>query len=106
MAHKLLRRKLKLLSGAAARQLFRKCAGREGLRDAGPGRLERQVIAACGGLPLALELAGGFLQEQGNKDVWQVCSVHSRGYGRCSSPVGHKHMPGATGAAAASSFEA
>ena len=77
MAPKLLSHKLELLSGAASLQLFRLCAGRVGAEDAGPAGLEGKVISACGGLPLALELAGGFLNEEGNADArsWQVCSA-------------------------------
>jgi hypothetical protein len=64
--------KLELLSGAAARQLFRACAGRQDANDAGPGGLEDRVIRACGGLPLALKLAGGYLWQEGNAVIWQV----------------------------------
>jgi hypothetical protein len=75
MSPKLLERKLDLLSGAAAQQLFWKCAGREGATDAGPAwrlGLEAGVVSACGGLPLALELAGRFLRDKSNADGWQV----------------------------------
>jgi hypothetical protein len=75
MAPRLLGRKLKLLSGAASRQLFRQHAGREAATDAGPADLEGEVISACGGLPLALELAGGCLREEGDVEGWQVCGV-------------------------------
>ena len=69
---KLLRHKLELLSEVASRQLFRQCAGRQDATDAGPGRLEGQVIRACAGLPLALELAGGQLWREGNPAIWQA----------------------------------
>ena len=81
MAPKLLGRKLELLQGTAARQLFRQCAGREGAVDAGPADLEGGVISACGGLPLALELAGRFLREEGSAAGWQVCGIHGRDHG-------------------------
>ena len=74
MAPKLLGRKLELLRGAESRQLFRQCAGREAATDAGPAGLEGEVISACGGLPLALELAGGFLFQKDNAHIWQVWS--------------------------------
>jgi hypothetical protein len=75
VAPKLLSHKLELLSGAASRQLFRARAGRQDAKDAGPGGLEDRVIRACGGLPLALELAGGILFKEGDADVWQVRSA-------------------------------
>ena len=92
MAPKLLRRKLQLLSGAASLQLFRKCAGRQGATDAGPAGLEGDVISACDGLPLVLELAGGCVREDSSADVWQVCS----GQGPSLVPLGYKPMSGAT----------
>ena len=49
--------------------------------DAGPAGLEDKVISACGGLPMALELAGGFLTEEGNANAWQVRSGYSRDHG-------------------------
>jgi hypothetical protein len=72
---KLLSHRLELLSGAASRQLFQARAGRQDAKDAGPGGLEDRVISACGGLPLALKLAGGYLRRQCNAVIWQVrCS--------------------------------
>jgi hypothetical protein len=75
LAPKLLSHEMELLSEAASRELFRRCAGRQGVTDAGPGGLEDELIRACGGLPLALELAGGVLWREGDVDVWQVCSA-------------------------------
>ena len=71
----LLSRKLELLSDVAARQLFQECAGRRGATDAGPAGLEGEIIRACGGLPLALELAGGILYGVDNADMWRVSNA-------------------------------
>jgi hypothetical protein len=72
MAPKLVSHKLQLLSDTASRQLFRQCAGRQDATDAGPAGLEDSIVRACGGMPLALRLAGGALRQEGDADLWQV----------------------------------
>ena len=72
LAPKLLSYKVEMLSKAAARRLFQQCAGRQGATDAGPAGLEGEVVRSCGGLPLALVLAGGRLWREGNPAIWQA----------------------------------
>ena len=78
LAPKLLRYKLEMLTVPASQQLFRQCAGRQGSTDAGPAGLEDKVILACGGLPLALELAGGVLWQENDSAIWQARPCQAR----------------------------
>jgi hypothetical protein len=77
VAPKLVSYKLRLLSEEAPRQLFRYRADRQDATDAGPAGLEDRVISACGGLPLALQLAGGILRGNCSKNMWQVRPFHN-----------------------------
>ena len=72
---KLLRQhKVAGLGEAAARQLFRREAGLD--LEVGPRpelcKVEQDILAACGGLPLALQLMGGQLRNDTEKASWEV----------------------------------
>jgi hypothetical protein len=84
MAPKLLSHELELLSDAASHQLFRQSAGRQDATDAGPAGLEDSIVRACGGVPLALRLAGGVLRQEGDADMWKV-----RNLSHMHVPAGH-----------------
>jgi hypothetical protein len=77
LAVKLLHHEMGLLSAEASLQLFRSCTGP---MPASPGvtaelaKLEAAVAGACGGLVLALKVAGGQLWQQDDPAVWRVGS--------------------------------
>ena len=67
------------MSVDTSQELFWQWAGRR-TEDAGLAKLEREVVRACAGLPLALKLAGGLLQGQNDANAWQVRKERERDY--------------------------
>jgi hypothetical protein len=63
---------VEVLDGAASRQLFRQSAGLRGDLEAALQVVEAAILAACGGLPLALRLMGGQLYKIKDEAVWKV----------------------------------
>ena len=63
---------MELLSGAAAKQLFRGCTDIVPEHGSDLAHLEARILTACDGLPLALEIIGGQLWHQTDLAIWQV----------------------------------
>ena len=64
------------LGDGADLQLFRQAANlHEGL-DAAISEVESEIVAACGGLPLALQLMGGLLVRKKDMDSWKVTNIN------------------------------
>jgi hypothetical protein len=60
------------LGETSARQFFRQRAGLHGDPEAAVLHLEAAILAACGGLPLALRLMGGQLNGKRDEASWKV----------------------------------
>ena len=64
------------LGNGADLQLFRQAANlHEGL-DAAIAEVETEIVAACGGLPLALQLMGGLLAQKKDMGSWKVITTN------------------------------
>jgi hypothetical protein len=63
---------VEVLDEAASRQLFRQSAGLRGDPEAALQKVEAAILAACGGLPLAVRLMGGQLYKIKDEAVWKV----------------------------------
>ena len=63
---------MELLSGDAAKELFRSCTGIIPEHGSDLERLEADILTACAGLPLALKIIGGQLWKQTDVKLWQV----------------------------------
>lgn len=69
--------KLQMLEPEPALELFRRMTGMSAPPD-GMAELEREIVAACAGVPLVLRFAGGKLWQEEQAAAWQVGSVRLR----------------------------
>jgi hypothetical protein len=78
-------RELDLLDHASSLKLFRSCTNQSELPDS-LRKWEEKVVIACGGLPLALVIAGGQLVHEKDDGIWEVRPVtnSSKSDGRIS----------------------
>jgi hypothetical protein len=63
---------VEVLDEVASRQLFRQSAGLRGDPEASLREVEAAILAACGGLPLALCLIGSQLYKSKDEASWKV----------------------------------
>ena len=101
----LLHHSMETLDTASALQVFRQCHGFTGqqLQQLGLCELEQQLLQACSGLPLALQVIGGALCEEEDTSaadtykLWQVRAVERSATGGSAAAGTQRPAPGPAG---------